>query len=477
MPIKFRCQHCRQFLGISRAKAGEVFDCPTCGWTLRVPDLDGTIKPLPGPGLDLGDSKLAQALDELASIDGPARAGAAFETGDGSVAASDRSSPGSSGGTGVEGRVIDDRNGDKSESADSDDRKLSEAKDSSGVAVLPPAGIRTMAEPIELPPLPAPEPIDVEVRFRARRPVLPDDDDEVKGNVSDSDDDDDNRAEGARPWQSTAQAGNSWRRLLAAAEFGLVEGDSSDEPVKESEPVAVAAAVAGVSPSESAQSVTPALTGGEPAGLFRLSGATWFALAGIGAVLFAVGFWTGRVTTQSPQTDPAAAESAVPVDDVSPDEAPSDDNTQSRYTAFRGRITYSTASGDRKADKGARVIVLPVERKGSARLSVSGLRVGDQPDDRKLAEAGIETLGGDVATTNDDGEFEIQLPGSGQFYLLVLSNSLSREQDTDDTAAEEALAAYFERPQQLLGRVMFCLEEVRYSGDGVTPWDYSFRQP
>ncbi len=65
MPIKFRCQHCRQFLGISRSKAGEIFDCPTCGWTLRVPDLDGSIKPLPSPGLDMGDSKLAKALDEL----------------------------------------------------------------------------------------------------------------------------------------------------------------------------------------------------------------------------------------------------------------------------------------------------------------------------------------------------------------------------------------------------------------------------
>ena len=71
MPIKFRCQHCRQFLGISRAKAGEVFDCPTCGWTLRVPELDGTVKPLPGPVLDMGDSKLAQALDELASMEKP----------------------------------------------------------------------------------------------------------------------------------------------------------------------------------------------------------------------------------------------------------------------------------------------------------------------------------------------------------------------------------------------------------------------
>lgn len=68
MPIKFRCTHCRQFLGISRSKAGEIVDCPTCGRTLRVPNLDGTADPLPDPELNLKDSELAGALHELARI-------------------------------------------------------------------------------------------------------------------------------------------------------------------------------------------------------------------------------------------------------------------------------------------------------------------------------------------------------------------------------------------------------------------------
>lgn len=66
MPIKFRCQHCRQFLGISRSKAGQVVDCPTCGRTLRVPNLDGSVQPLPEPKLNVAE--LAGALDELARI-------------------------------------------------------------------------------------------------------------------------------------------------------------------------------------------------------------------------------------------------------------------------------------------------------------------------------------------------------------------------------------------------------------------------
>jgi len=55
-------------MGISRSKAGEIVDCPTCGLSVRVPGLDGEIAPIPQPKLDLKDSELTNALDELASI-------------------------------------------------------------------------------------------------------------------------------------------------------------------------------------------------------------------------------------------------------------------------------------------------------------------------------------------------------------------------------------------------------------------------
>lgn len=70
MPIKFRCPNCRQFLGISRSKAGTLTDCPTCGHSIRVPALDGTVAPLPEPELNLRDAGLAKALDVLAQLDG-----------------------------------------------------------------------------------------------------------------------------------------------------------------------------------------------------------------------------------------------------------------------------------------------------------------------------------------------------------------------------------------------------------------------
>ena len=68
MPIKFRCTHCNQFLGISRAQSGTVVDCPSCGRSIRVPNLDGTVAPLPKPAIDLSDTGLASALEQLASL-------------------------------------------------------------------------------------------------------------------------------------------------------------------------------------------------------------------------------------------------------------------------------------------------------------------------------------------------------------------------------------------------------------------------
>jgi hypothetical protein len=68
MPIKFRCEHCRQFLGISHSKAGKLVDCPTCGRTIRVPDEEGNVLPLPDLKLNLQDAKLSSALDELALL-------------------------------------------------------------------------------------------------------------------------------------------------------------------------------------------------------------------------------------------------------------------------------------------------------------------------------------------------------------------------------------------------------------------------
>lgn len=40
MPIRFRCEHCTQLLGIARRKSGQFVRCPTCAREIRVPVTD-----------------------------------------------------------------------------------------------------------------------------------------------------------------------------------------------------------------------------------------------------------------------------------------------------------------------------------------------------------------------------------------------------------------------------------------------------
>lgn len=71
MPIKFRCDYCRQLMGIAHTKAGSLVDCPTCGRTLRVPNEDGTVDPAPEVGINRKDDELRRALDEVGQIGQP----------------------------------------------------------------------------------------------------------------------------------------------------------------------------------------------------------------------------------------------------------------------------------------------------------------------------------------------------------------------------------------------------------------------
>lgn len=69
MPIKFRCKHCHQLLGIAVSRAGAVVDCPQCGRSLRVPELDGKTRKLPNAAAKTkGDSALISALSELSAL-------------------------------------------------------------------------------------------------------------------------------------------------------------------------------------------------------------------------------------------------------------------------------------------------------------------------------------------------------------------------------------------------------------------------
>ncbi len=62
MPIRFRCPHCHQLLGIARRKAGSHVHCPTCNASLLVPATDeASDEPeIPSPDLGAGHPPAAE---------------------------------------------------------------------------------------------------------------------------------------------------------------------------------------------------------------------------------------------------------------------------------------------------------------------------------------------------------------------------------------------------------------------------------
>ena len=67
MPIQFRCQYCRQRLGIADSRAGSLVDCPACGRSLRVPAAGGGLSAA-AEAVRAPDAGLQSALEQLVAF-------------------------------------------------------------------------------------------------------------------------------------------------------------------------------------------------------------------------------------------------------------------------------------------------------------------------------------------------------------------------------------------------------------------------
>ena len=382
MPIKFRCSHCRQFLGISRSKAGNIVDCPTCGRAVRVPQLDGSVEPIPQPAFNLRDSRLIKALDELASI----------------------------------GEIDEDE----------EDIEFHDVQ---------PATKRPEELQVTAPPAPAPEPVPVE-------PPMP--------------------VEPAPPPASDAETLPAPDAREPAPQYEL-----KPDAKEQADPLAELAAVG---------SSTPPPVNAPPtnAGLSIVQVAV--AVSIVGVVAFFLGFFTGQSTSNNNTPDTQVVERpAQPSVDVDSQDK-GNETDASNTAAIQGRITYLSEEGDTRADSGARVIVLPQERKGESKMAVAGFRAADGEFDVNLARDTLRRLGGDVAFADDSGQFEINLSDPGSFHVLVISHFRQRDDDQAeiDGDLKAILAKFFYAPSELLGRLQYHHREVRFNGSKTEPFDYSF---
>jgi len=143
--------------------------------------------------------------------------------------------------------------------------------------------------------------------------------------------------------------------------------------------------------------------------------------------------------------------------------------------AVTGRVTFVTDSGDTQPDRGARILLLPQSKPGSVKLDVAGFLAGAEEVDADVAGAAIRALGGDLATADADGRYELAVRAAGDYQLLVISRHRSRETTTPvDSRLQETLSAYFFRPASLLGGLSFHFDEFHYRGQGTSPRDFSF---
>jgi hypothetical protein len=366
MPIKFRCPHCQQFLGISRSRAGAVTDCPMCGRGIRVPQLDGSVEPLPEPELNLGDHGLASALDKLAGL------------------------------------VASERGSDSVEGV---------APTNPRAAVVPAtAGPVALPEPIELQPAPAPV-------------------------------------------------------VVVAVPAGPTISATATAP----KAVATENVLASLAESPAVKSFDRSRrSDGERGGWLTLALGAFVAAT----ACFGLGFTLGRASKPEPgaASAPAAAAPAAPAAPVAP--APAAE------TAVTGRVSYVGADGEVRPDAGARILMLPEERQGTAKLASDGFRAGANEADLKLGVASLRALGGDFAIATADGSYSITLPQAGVYQLLILSRYQARvEGSPPDAAAMQLLTAYFDRPPQVAGEAALHIRPFRYRGSGTTTLDQTFERP
>lgn len=385
MPIKFRCQHCRQFLGISHSKAGMLVDCPTCGRTIRVPDPEGKIQPLPELKLNLKDQKLASALDELANL---GRNDAEFEP-QSAVAVAE---------------------------AEGNTPKPPTAPTGSAVEAA------AASVPIKVEMLPPPKPIPLEIHDTSKPPPVA-----------------------------------SMKELAALANLPTARDPHSEQPVVTLDPVI-----------------------GELGGRRNArTGITLSWVVSIAMVTFWLGFVVGR-WDRSPRS------SAIGVAPVATQKAATDSPAGTAKDPFvpatsgpsvRGRITYLTESGERRPDRGARVLLLPEKRDGTAKLAVAGFRAADSDADALVAAAGLRALGGDIAVVDDAGNFEVNSLKPGTYRILALSHFQPRDEKQPLNASLKGiLDNFFDRSEQLLGKCRYHLGELKYSGKDAELWDHSFER-
>ena len=152
---------------------------------------------------------------------------------------------------------------------------------------------------------------------------------------------------------------------------------------------------------------------------------------------------------------------------TSPTTANVDDNTP---RVIRGTLTFKDDTNRDQPDAGSVVIMLPQDSRPAAgeKVDALGLRP-DDPEPDPGTHPGLQqisVLGGAYTRTNADGEFRVQLPRRGTYFLLIISGNTVRSGGEDlDKEHLAQMGRYFVPATELIGQNRFRWSEERVGRD------------
>ncbi len=123
---------------------------------------------------------------------------------------------------------------------------------------------------------------------------------------------------------------------------------------------------------------------------------------------------------------------------------------------IQGTITYGQ-NNRRLADEGALVAILPDTKDPGARVKPLGLRPSDPPgsDAARMAADQIRNMGGGLTYVDAKGNYQLQIPSGGKFFLLVISAHQRRGNEEVSVDDIRRIGRFFEGATDLLGESRF----------------------
>lgn len=176
----------------------------------------------------------------------------------------------------------------------------------------------------------------------------------------------------------------------------------------------------------------------------------------VAAAAFSAGFFIGRGAVPIAKGQHGPAEGNDPV-------------------ALRGTVLYARSGGDMQPDEGAIVAALPEGVFPEERMSSAGLHTQDPDNPDADGVKAIQSLGGDFSRTDPSGNFQIVVPKSGPYHLLIVSGKSKRSRGRAIPEPElQEMANYFMAPSDLIGANQFHWSLQHLSG-APNPMTHQFK--